>query len=270
MWIHWIQLLSLFVEGKKIGELLPFVKWGYVYIPTMVEERIKWNYIWQIQKGKMAVWGGLTKSWEKKRSEVKGKGKMERYTHLNAEFQRIASRDKKAFLSDQCKEIKDKIEWERLEISSRKLKIKSIFHAKMGTIKDRNGMELTEGEDIKKSWQEYTEELYKKYLNDPDNHNGVINHPESDILKSEVKWALGSITTNKASGDYRIPAALFQILKDDAVKALHSICQQIWNTQQWPQDWKRSVFIHSFHSNPKERQGQRRFKLPHNCTHLTC
>ena len=155
MWIHWIQLLSLFVEGKKIGELLPFVKWGYVYIPTMVEERIKWNYIWQIQKGKMVVWGGLTKSWEKKRSEVKGKGKMERYTHLNAEFQRIASRDKKAFLSD-------------------------------------------------------------------------------------------------------------------AVKALHSICQQIWNTQQWLQDWKRSVFIHSFHSNPKERQGQRRFKLPHNCTHLTC
>ena len=107
MWIHWIQLLSLFVEGKKIGELLPFVKWGYVYIPTMVEERIKWNYIWQIQKGKMVVWGGLTKSWEKKRSEVKGKGKMERYTHLNAEFQRIASRDKKAFLRDQCKEIEE-------------------------------------------------------------------------------------------------------------------------------------------------------------------
>ena len=194
---------------------------------------------------------------------------MERHTHLNAEFQRIASRDKKAFLSDQRKEIEDKIEWERLEISSIKLKV-NIFHAKMGTIKNRNGMELTEGEDIKKRWQEYTEELYKKYLNYPDSHDGVINHPESDILKSEVKWALGSITTNKASGGDRIPAALFQILKDDAVKALHSIRQQIWNTQQWPKDWKRSVFIHSFHSNPKEMQGQRMFKLPHNCTHLTC
>ena len=120
---------------------------------------------------------------------------------------------------------------------------KGTFHAKMGAIKDRNGMELREAKDIKKRWQGYTEELYKKGLNDLDNHSGVITGLEPDILKCEVKWALGSITTNKASGSNGIPAELFQILKDDAIKVLHSIYQQIWKTQQWPQDWKRSVFI---------------------------
>ena len=119
---------------------------------------------------------------------------------------------------------------------------KGIFHAKMGMIKDRNGMDLTE-ENIKKRWQKYTEELYKKDLHDLDNHNGVITQLEPDILESEVKWALGSITTNKASGGDRIPAQLFQVLKDDAIKVLLSICQQIWKTQQWPHDCKRSVFI---------------------------
>ena len=115
----------------------------------------------------------------------------------------------------------------------------------MGTIKDRNGMDLTEAEYIKKRWQEYTEELYKKDLHDSDNHNGVITHThlEPDILECEVKWALGSITKNKASGGDGIPVELFQILKEDAVKVLPSICQQIWKTQQWLQDWKRSVFI---------------------------
>ena len=113
----------------------------------------------------------------------------------------------------------------------------------MGLIKDRNGMDLTEAEDIKKRWQEYTEELYNKDLHDPDNHDGVITHLEPDILECEVKWALGSITMNEASGGDGIPVELFQILKDDALKVLHSICQQIWKTQQWPQDWKRSVFI---------------------------
>ena len=108
------------------------------------------------------------------------------------------------------------------------------------SIKERNGMGLTEAEDIKKRWQEYTEELYKKDLHDPDNHDGVITHPQPDILECKVK---GSITTNKASGDDGIPVELFQILKDDAAKVLHSICQQIWKTQQWPHDWKRSVFI---------------------------
>ena len=117
---------------------------------------------------------------------------------------------------------------------------KGIFHANMGTIKDRNGMGLTEAEDIKKRWQEYTEELHKKDLYDPDNHDGVIIHLEPDVLVSDVGWALGSITMNKASGHDGIPGKLFQILKDDAVKVLHSICQQIWKTQQWSQDWKRS------------------------------
>ena len=111
------------------------------------------------------------------------------------------------------------------------------------SIKDRNGMDLTEAEDIKKRWQEYIEELYKKDLHDPDNNDDVIIHLEPDILECEVKWALGSITMNKASGGDRIPVEVFQILKDDAVKELHSICQQLWKTQQWPQDWKMSVFI---------------------------
>ena len=125
---------------------------------------------------------------------------------------------------------------------------KGTFHTKMGTIKDRNGMDLTEAEDIKKRWQEYTEELYKKDIQDPDNHDGVITHLESDILECEVNWALGSITTNKASGSDGIPVELFQILKDDAVTVLHSICQQIWKTQKWPQDWKGQF---SFQSHRK-------------------
>ena len=120
---------------------------------------------------------------------------------------------------------------------------KGTFHAKMGSIKGRNGMDLTEAEDIKKRWQEYTEELYKKDLHKQDNHDDVITHLEPDILECEVKRALESITMNKANGGDGIPVELFQILKDDAVKVLHSICQQIWKTQQWPQDWKRSVFI---------------------------
>ena len=113
----------------------------------------------------------------------------------------------------------------------------------MGIIKDRNGKDLTEAKEIKKRWQEYTEELYKRVLNDPDNHDGVVIHWELDILECEAKWVLGSVTRNKASGGDRIPAELFKILKDDAVKVLHSICQQIWKSQQWPQDRKRSVFI---------------------------
>ena len=122
---------------------------------------------------------------------------------------------------------------------------KGIFHAKMSTIKERNGIDLTEAEDIKKRWQEYTEELYQKYLHNPDNHNGVITHTQlaPSILECEVKGALGSIPTNKARGSDGISAELFQILKDDAMKVLHLICQQIWKTQKWPQDWKRSVFI---------------------------
>ena len=119
---------------------------------------------------------------------------------------------------------------------------KGTFHAKIGTIKDRNGMDLTEANSIKKRWQEYTEELYKKDLHDPDNHDNMITHLESYILECEVKWAFGSMTMNKASGGDGIPVELFQILKDDAVKVLHSICQQIWKIQLWLQDWKREVY----------------------------
>ena len=156
----------------------------------------------------------------------------------------IARRDKKAFLSDQCKEIEENNRMQKTRDLFKKIRdTKGTFHAKMGLIKDRNGMDLTEAEDIKKRWQEYTEEVYKKDLYDPYNHNGVITHLEPDILECEVKWALESITMNKASGCDGIPVELFQILKEDAVKVLHSICQHIWKTQQWPQDWKRSVFI---------------------------
>ena len=185
---------------------------------------------------------------------------------MKAEFQRIARRDKKAFLSDQCKEIEEN---HRLGKTRDLFKIigdtKRTFHAKMSTIKDRNGMNLTEAEDIKKRWQEYSEELYKKDLHDPDNHYGVITHLEPDILECEVKWALGSITTNKASGGDRIPVELFQILKDDTVKMLHSICQQMEDSAV-----ATGLEKVSFHSNPKERQCQRILKLFHSCTHLIC
>ena len=206
-----------------------------------------------------------------KRREVKGKGEKQRYTHLNAEFQRIARRDKKPFLYDQCKtttttttttEENNRMGKTR-DLFKKIRDTKGIFHAFIGTKKNRNGMDLTEAEDIKR-WQEYTEELYKKDLHDPDNHDGVITHLEPDILECEVKWALGSITMNKVGGGDGIPVELFQILKDDGVKVLNL-----------PANLENSAVATglekvSFHSNPKERQCQRMFKLPHNCTHLTC
>ena len=174
-----------------------------------------------------------------KRREAKSRGEKERYTHLNAEFQRIARRDKKIFLSDQCKEIEENKHMGKSRDLLKKIRdIKGTFHAKMGSIKDRNGMDLTEAEDNKNRRQEYIEELYKKDVHNSDNHDGVITHLEPDILECEVKWALGSITINKASEGDGIPVELFQTLKDDAVKVFHSICQQIWKTQQWPRDWK--------------------------------
>ena len=166
-----------------------------------------------------------------KRREVKNKGEKKRYTHLNAEFQRIARRDKKAFLSDQCKEIEENNRTEKTRDLFNKIRdTKGTFHAKMDSIKDRNGRDLTEAEDSMTRWQEYTK-------------NGVIPDLEPEILQCEVKWAFGNTTTNKVSGGDGIPVELFQILKDDAMSVLHSICQQIWKTQQWPQDWKKSVFI---------------------------
>ena len=162
---------------------------------------------------------------EKSRGE-KGNGERERCTELKAEFQRKARRDKKAFLSEQCKEIKENKTGKTRDFFKKIGDTKGTFHAKMGTIKERNNMDLTEAEDIKKRWQENTEELYKKD-HDPDNQDGVIINHEPDILECEVKWALGSITTNKASGGDRIPAKLFQVLKDAAAKVLPSICQPI-------------------------------------------
>ena len=140
---------------------------------------------------------------------------------------------------------------------------KGTFHARISTIKYRNDNDLTEAEDIKKQWEEYTEKLYKKGINDSDNHDGAITHLEPDILECEVKWALGSITRNKQVRVMDFQLSYFQILKDDAVKVLHSICQQIWKTQQWPEDWKRSMFI------PIPKKGTAK-ECSNYCTTLTC
>ena len=167
---------------------------------------------------------------------------------MNAEFQRIARRYKKAFLSDPWKEIEENNRMGKtrdlfMKIRDTKQRFEIRDFMQDGLHKDRNGMDLIEAEDIKKRWQEYTEELYRKDLHNQDNHDGMITDLEPDILDCEVRCALGGITMNKASGGDGIPVELFQILKDDAVKVLHSIWQQIWKTQQWPQDWKKSVFI---------------------------
>ena len=190
------------------------------------------------KKCKKAKWlSGESLQIAVKGREVKSKGEKERYKHLNAEFQRIARRDKKAFFSDHCKEIEENNRLGKTRDLFKKIRdTKGTFHAKMGSIKEGNGMDLTEAEDIKKRWQEYTEELYKKELHNPDDHDDVITHLEPDILECEVKWALESITTNKVRGDDEIPVELFQILKDDAVKVMHLICQKICKTQQRPQD----------------------------------
>ena len=181
------------------------------------------------KKCKKAKWLS-EEAWKisEKIKDAKGKEEKARYTHLNVEFQRIARRDKKAFLSDQCKEIEEDNRIGQTREPLKKIRdTKGTFHAKMGIIKDRNGVDVTEAEDIKNRWQEYTEELYKNDLHDPENLDDVITHLEPDILECKVKWVLGSISTNKDSGGDGIPGELFQILKDDAVKVLHSICQQI-------------------------------------------
>ena len=169
------------------------------------------------------------------------------------QFQRIARRDKKAFFSDQCKEIEENNRMGKTRDLFKKIRdTKGTFHAKMGSIKDRNGLNLTEAEDIKKRWQEYREELYKKDLHDPDNHDGVITHIEPDILEWEVKWALESITKNKASGGDGILVELFQIMKDDAMKVLHSVSANLESSAV-----ATGLVKVSSYSNPKERQFQR-------------
>ena len=201
-----------------------------------------------------------------KRREEKGKGEKERYTHLNVEFQRTARREKKAFLNDQCKEIEENNRMGKTRGLFKKIRdTKGAFHAKMCIIKDRSAMDLIEVEDIKKRCQEYTEELLKKDLHDPYNHNGVITHLKPDVLECEVKWALGSIITNKVSEGDGIPVELFQILKDDTVKSA------ALNMPAYLENSAVATGLEkvSFYSNPKERQCQRMLKLPHNCIHLT-
>ena len=192
---------------------------------------------------------------------MKSKGERERYTQLNAELQRIARRDKKAFFfNEKCKEVgKNNRMGKTRDVFTKIGDIKGNFHVRMGLIKDRNSKDLTEVEDIMKRWQECVE-LYKKDFNDLDNHDGVVTHLEPDILECEVKTAIGSITTNKASRGDGIPAELFQILKDDAFKVLHSICQHIWQNS--------GVITGSFQY--QRMAMQRMFKLLGNCTHFAC
>ena len=189
----------------------------------------------------MVVWGGLTNTWEKRSKRQRRKGKI--YPFECRVPKNNKEREKRLPQWSMQRNRGKQQNWKTKDLFKKIRDTKGTFHAKRDTIKDRNGTNLREAEDVKKRWQEYTEELYKKDLHDPDNHNDVITHLEPDILEYEIKWALGSITMNKASGSGGIPVELFQILKDDAVKVLHLICQQIWKTQQWSQDWKRSVFI---------------------------
>uniref|UniRef100_A0A670K8R9 ribonuclease H n=1 Tax=Podarcis muralis TaxID=64176 RepID=A0A670K8R9_PODMU len=178
------------------------------------------------------------------RRQAKCEGDSERYRKLNADFQKIARRDKKAFLNKQCKEIEENNRMGKTRDLFKKIgDMKGTFCTKISIIKDKSGKDLTEAEDIKKRWQEYTEKLYQKEIDVSYTPGSVVADLEPDILESEVKWALESIANNKASGSDDIPAELFKILKEDAVKVLHSICQQIWKTQQWPEDWRRSVYI---------------------------
>ena len=204
-------------KGLDLIERVPDELWTEVH-DIVQETGIK--TIPKINKCKKAKWlSEEALQIAVKRREAKGKGEKEKYKHVNAEFQRIPRTDKKAFLSDQYKEMEENNRMRTAKDLFKKTRdMKGTFHAKMGSIKDRNGMDLTEAEDIEKRWQEYTEELYKKDLHNPDNHDGVITDLEPDILECEVKWASESITTNKASGADGIPVELFQIVKDDAVK----------------------------------------------------
>ena len=250
-------------KGLDLTDRMPDEQWNEVR-DIVQETGIK--TIPMEKKCKKAKWlSGEGLQIAVKRREAKSKGEKERYKHLNAEFQRIARRDNKAFLSDQCKEVEENNRMGKTRDLFKKIRdTKGIFRAETGTINDRNCMDLTEAEDIKKTWQKYTEELYKKDLHDPDNHNIVITHLESDILEYKVKWALGSITMNKGSGGVGIPVELFQILKVDVVKVLHLYARKFGNLSSYHSTGKVS-----FYSTPKEMQCQRMFELSHNCTHLT-
>ena len=214
-----VEMMNRF-KGLDLVDRVPEELW--IEVHNIVQEVVT-KIVLKKKKCKKAKWLSEKALWiAEKRREAKGKGERERDTQLNAEFQRIASRDKKAFLSEQCKETEENNGMGKTRDLFKKTgDTKGKYHAKMGSIKDRNSMDLTEAEDVKKRWKEYTEELYKKDPHDPDNHDGV----EPDIPEWEVNWALGSITKNKASGGDGIPVELFQIHKNNAIKVLHSICQ---------------------------------------------
>ena len=237
-------------KGLDVIVTVPEELWMEV---CYIEQNAGIKTIIEKKKCKKAKWLSEEALWiAVKRRETKSKREKERYTHLNAEFQRIARR-KESLPQWSVQRNRGNNRMGKTRDLFKKIRdTKGTFHAKMGSIKDRNGMELIEAEYIKKRWQEYTK-LFKKDVHDPDEHDGVVTDLQPDILECEVKWALGSTTTNKASGCDGIPVELFQFLKDDAVKVLHLVCQQIWKTQQWPQDWKRSVFtLISKKGNPKE------------------
>ena len=213
-------------KGLDLVNKVPEELWTEVH--NIVQEAVN-KTIPKKKKSKKAKWlSEEVLQIAEERREAKSKGERERYTQLNAEFQRIARRDKKAFFDEQCKHIEENNRRGNTRYLFKKIgNIKGTFHPKMGTIKDRNGNDLIEAEETKKKWKEYTEELFKKDLNDPDNHDGVVTHPEPDILECEVKWALGSTAVNKASGGDGTPAELFKILKNNAIKMLHLINQSV-------------------------------------------
>ena len=229
-------------KGLYLVNSLPEELWTEVH--NIVQEEVN-KTIPKKKQSKKAEWISeeALQIGEEQR-EVKSKGQREKYLQLNAEFQKLAITDTKAFFNEQCLIIDENSKRGKTRDLFRKIgNIKKAFHTKMGTIRDKNCRDLVNAEQINKRWNEYTEELYKKDLNKLDYNDGVVSHPELEILECKVKWALRSIAVNRVSGCDEIPAKLFRFLQKDAIKVLHSLCKQIWNTQQWVQDWKRSILI---------------------------
>uniref|UniRef100_A0A803T5C1 ribonuclease H n=1 Tax=Anolis carolinensis TaxID=28377 RepID=A0A803T5C1_ANOCA len=229
-------------QGLDLINRVPEELWTEVH--NIVQEAAT-KYIPKKKKTKKARWlFAETLEVDQERRKAKGNSDRGRYAQLNAQFQRLARRDKELFLNKQCMEVEEDNRIRRTRDLFQKIRnIRGKFQAKMGMIKNKDDRDLTEVEEIKKRWREYTDDLYRKDNNIEDSFDGVVNELEPDILRSEVEWALRSIANNKAAGDNGIPAELFKILEGDAVKVMHAICQQIWKTQDWPSDWKKSIYI---------------------------
>ncbi|XP_062826436.1 uncharacterized protein LOC134296169 [Anolis carolinensis] len=229
-------------QGLDLINRVPEELWTEIH--NIVQEAAT-KYVPKKKKTKKAKWlSAETLEEAQERRKAKGNGDRGRYAQLNAQFQRLARRDKELFLNKQCMEVEEDNRIGRKRDLFQKIRnMGGKFQAKMGMIKNKDGKDLTEAEEIKKRWREYTEDLYRKDNNIEDSFDGVVSELEPDILRSEVEWALKSTANNKAAGDNGIPAELFKILKDDAVKVMHAICQQIWKTQEWPSDWKKSIYI---------------------------